>query len=126
MPTEGQVYSSNSADERIQSHRMSNLEQRQKAEAFRALHGAKRVLLLANVWDVASARIIEEGKFPALATSSAGVAFSQGYPDGEKIPPRRMIAVIARIAAAIHVPLTADVEAGYGSKPKTRHEPRGK
>jgi 2-methylisocitrate lyase-like PEP mutase family enzyme len=93
---------------------MSNLEQRKKAEALRALHSAGQVLLLANVWDVASARIIEEGGFPALATSSAGVAFSQGYPDGEKIPPQRMLAVIARIAAAIRVPLTADVEAGYG------------
>jgi 2-methylisocitrate lyase-like PEP mutase family enzyme len=97
---------------------MSKLEQRQKAEALRALHSAKQVLLLANVWDVASARIIEEGGFPALATSSAGVAFSQGYPDGEKIPLHRMIAVIARIAAAIRVPLTADVEAGYGSQPE--------
>lgn len=97
---------------------MSNLEQRKKAEALRALHSARQVLLLANVWDVASARIIEQGGFPALATSSAGVAFSQGYPDGEKIPPRRMIAVIARIAAAIRVPLTADVEAGYGRTPE--------
>jgi 2-methylisocitrate lyase-like PEP mutase family enzyme len=102
----------------IQSQGMSNLEQSKKAEALRALHSAKPVLLLANVWDVASARIIEESRFPALATSSAGVAFSQGYPDGEKIPPRRMIAVIARIAAAVGVPLTADVEAGYGSKPE--------
>ena len=97
---------------------MSNLEQRRKAEELRALHAARQVLLLANVWDVASARIIEEGGFPALATSSAGVAFSQGYPDGEKIPPHRMIAVIARIAAAIRVPLTADVEAGYGGRPE--------
>jgi 2-methylisocitrate lyase-like PEP mutase family enzyme len=97
---------------------MSNLEQRKQAEALRAMHSAKQVLLLANVWDVASARIIEESGFPALATSSAGVAFSQGYPDGEKIPLRRMIAVVARIAAAIRVPLTADVEAGYGRQPE--------
>ena len=97
---------------------MANLEQRKKAEALRALHSAKQVLLLANVWDVASARIVEEAGFPALATSSAGVAFSQGYPDGEKIPPHRMFTVIARIAAAIRVPLTADVEAGYGSQPE--------
>jgi 2-methylisocitrate lyase-like PEP mutase family enzyme len=97
---------------------MSNPERRKKAEALRSLHSAKQVLLLANVWDVASACIIEEGGFPALATSSAAVAFSQGYPDGEKIPPHRMMAVIARIAAAIRVPLTADVEAGYGSQPE--------
>jgi 2-methylisocitrate lyase-like PEP mutase family enzyme len=97
---------------------MSNLEQRKKAEALRAMHSATQLLLLANVWDVASARIVEECGFPALATSSAGVAFSQGYRDGEKIPPQQMIAVIGRIAAAIRVPLTADAEAGYGSKPE--------
>ena len=97
---------------------MSNLEQRKKAEALRAMHSAPQLLLLANVWDVASARIVEECGFPALATSSAGVAFSQGYRDGEKIPPQQMIAVIGRIAAAIRVPLTADAEAGYGSEPE--------
>jgi 2-methylisocitrate lyase-like PEP mutase family enzyme len=97
---------------------MSNLEQRKKAEALRAMHSAPQLLLLANVWDVASARIVEECGFPALATSSAGVAFAQGYRDGEKIPPQQMIAVIARIAAAIRVPVTADAEAGYGSQPE--------
>jgi len=97
---------------------MSNLEQRKKAEALRAMHSAPQLLLLANVWDVASARIVEECGFPALATSSAGVAFSQGYRDGEKIPPQQMIAAIGRIAAAIRVPLTADAEAGYGSEPE--------
>jgi len=82
------------------------------------MHVSGDVLLLPNVWDVASARIIEAAGFPAIATTSAGVAFAHGFPDGEKIPPDRMIAAIADIAAGVRVPVTADVEAGYGSKPE--------
>jgi 2-methylisocitrate lyase-like PEP mutase family enzyme/predicted thioesterase len=100
----------------------NGLEQRRrnlaaKAEAFRALHVAREVLL-PNVWDVASARIIEEAGFSALATTSAGIAFSLGYPDGQKISRDEMLAVVARIAKAVKVPVTADVEAGYGSRPE--------
>ena len=98
--------------------RMPNLEQRQKAEAFRKLHSEGDVLLLPNVWDVASARIIEAAAFPAVATSSAGIAFAQGFPDGQKIPAERMLGVIADIARAVRVPVTADVEAGYGGRPE--------
>jgi 2-methylisocitrate lyase-like PEP mutase family enzyme len=97
---------------------MSNLEQIEKAKAFRSMHSPKPVLLLANVWDVASARIIEEAGFPALATTSAGIAFSHGYPDGQKIPSDEMFAAIAQIAGAVRVPVTADVEAGYGERPE--------
>lgn len=97
---------------------MANLEQKRKAEALKALHLGKRPLVLPNVWDVASARIVEEAGFPALATTSAGVAFAHGFPDGQKIPSDRMMAAIADIAAAVHAPVTADVEAGYGPKPE--------
>jgi 2-methylisocitrate lyase-like PEP mutase family enzyme len=97
---------------------MSNPQQKEKAELFRKLHTEGNVLLLANVWDVASARIVEDARFPAIATSSAGIAFAQGFPDGQKIPAERMLAVIADIASAVKVPVTADVEAGYGSKPE--------
>ena len=97
---------------------MTNPAQRNMADAFRAMHSAKPVLLLANVWDVASARVIEEAGFPAVATTSAGIAFANGFPDGQKIPADRMIAAIAAIAAAVRVPVTADVESGYGSKPE--------
>jgi 2-methylisocitrate lyase-like PEP mutase family enzyme len=97
----------------------SRAEQVKKAEAFRAMHSAPKILLLANVWDVASARIIEEAGFPAIATSSAGIAFAQGYPDGQKIGPERMLAAIAKIAQAVRVPVTADVEAGYGNTPES-------
>ena len=97
---------------------MANLEQKKKAEALKALHLGKEPLVLPNVWDVASARIIEEAGFPAVATTSAGVAFAHGFPDGQKIPADRMMAAIAEITGAVDVPVTADVEAGYGPKPE--------
>jgi 2-methylisocitrate lyase-like PEP mutase family enzyme len=98
---------------------MANLEQQQKkAEAFRALHSASEVLLLPNIWDVASARIIEASGFPAIATTSAGIAFTLGYPDGQKISREEMLAAVTRIARSVQVPVTADVEAGYGNRPE--------
>jgi len=92
--------------------------QSDKAIQFRQLHRGPGVLILPNVWDVASARIFEDAGFPALATTSGGIAFSLGYPDGQRIPREEMMARIARIARAVHVPLTADVESGYGSTPE--------
>lgn len=92
--------------------------EQKKAEVFRTMHTGKGALLLPNVWDVASARIIEEAGFPAIATTSAGIAFAQGFPDGQKIPGERMIAAIAQIASAVHVSVTADVEAAYGQRPE--------
>jgi 2-methylisocitrate lyase-like PEP mutase family enzyme len=101
---------------------MTNPEQAQKTEAFRALHIGSDVLLLANAWDVASARVVEQSGFPAIATTSAGIAFSLGCPDGEKIPEKEMFAAIARIARATKVPVTADVESGYGTRPEDAAE----
>jgi 2-methylisocitrate lyase-like PEP mutase family enzyme len=95
-----------------------DLEQKQKAEAFRAMHYGANPLLLVNVWDIASARIIEEAGFPAIATTSAGIAFAEGHPDGQEIHADRMFARIAQIAGAVRVPVTADVEAGYGEGPE--------
>lgn len=89
-------------------------ERKTKAEAFRALHHGSKILLLPNAWDVASARIFEEAGFPALATTSAGIAFALGYPDGERITRQEMLAVVARIAPAVRIPVTADMEAAYG------------
>ncbi len=82
---------------------------------LRELHApAHRPLVLCNVWDAASARIVEDAGFAAVATSSAGVAYSLGYADGERLPPREMFAAVERIVSAVKVPVTADVEAGYG------------
>jgi 2-methylisocitrate lyase-like PEP mutase family enzyme len=93
-------------------------QEQAKAASFRVLHSGREILLLPNVWDVASARLIEESGFKAAATSSAGIAFSLGYPDGQRISREQMLAVIARIAKAVRVPVTADVEAGYGKSPE--------
>ncbi len=93
-------------------------DQKAKAELFTALHHGKQPLLLPNVWDVASARIIEKAGLPAIATTSAGISHSLGYPDGEKISRAEMLAVVARIAKAVEVPVTADVESGYGPRPE--------
>jgi len=93
-------------------------EQKSKAVAFRGMHRGDKVLILPNAWDVASARIFENAGFGAVASTSAGVAFSLGYPDGEKISREEMLARVGRIAKAVHVPVTADVEAGYGVRPE--------
>ena len=86
-----------------------------KAERLRALHHAADPLVLVNVWDVASARIVESLGFPAVATTSAGIANAMGYPDGEAIPLALMIECVGRIVRAVGVPVTADLEAGYGN-----------
>jgi 2-methylisocitrate lyase-like PEP mutase family enzyme len=70
---------------------MTDLEQqRNRATIFRALHSGPEILLLPNVWDVASARLIEDSGYKAIATTSAGIAFSLGYPDGQKISREEM------------------------------------
>jgi 2-methylisocitrate lyase-like PEP mutase family enzyme len=89
--------------------------QRQKAEAFRKLHDRSRILVLPNAWDAASAKIFETAGFPAVATTSSGVANSLGYPDGEVVPRDEMLAAIARIARVLTVPLSADIESGYAT-----------
>jgi 2-methylisocitrate lyase-like PEP mutase family enzyme len=94
---------------------MDKTTQRQKAEAFRKMHDRLRILVLPNAWDVASAKIFEAAGFRAVATTSSGVANSLGYPDGEAIPRDEMLAVVARIARGLEVPLSADIEAGYAS-----------
>jgi len=92
--------------------------QKSLADCFRQLHHGPNILVLANCWDVASARVLEAEGVPAIATSSAGVAFSLGYPDGQRISRDEMLAVVARVAKAVKVPVTADVESGYGPHPQ--------
>ena len=87
--------------------------QKQKAEELRALHHASRILVLPNVWDAVSARIVETAGAKAIATSSAAIAFAYGYPDGEHISRKEMLEAVARIARVVSLPVTADMEAGY-------------
>jgi 2-methylisocitrate lyase-like PEP mutase family enzyme len=97
---------------------MNQAEQASKAEAFRALHRGPRLLLLPNAWDAMSARIVASEGFPAIATTSGGVAWALGYPDGEAAPWDEVVAATARIARAVSVPVTADIETGYGDTPE--------
>lgn len=87
-----------------------------KADALRKLHDRSRILILPNAWDAASARVFEEAGFPAIATTSAGIAYALGYADRERIPRTEMAAAVSRIAEAVRVPVSADVEAGYGGR----------
>jgi 2-methylisocitrate lyase-like PEP mutase family enzyme len=97
---------------------MDKQAQARKADRLRALHSGPKILVLPNAWDVASARIVEELGFPSIATTSAGIAAALGYPDGQKISRDEMLGVVARIADAVRVPVTADMEAGYGLTPE--------
>jgi 2-methylisocitrate lyase-like PEP mutase family enzyme len=97
-------------------------EQAQKAEQFRKLHHGPKMLFLPNAWDVASARILEEAGHPAIATTSAGIAYSLGYADGQNISRSEMLSMVSRIARAVRVPVTAYLEAGYGTTPKAMAE----
>jgi 2-methylisocitrate lyase-like PEP mutase family enzyme len=85
-----------------------------QAQALRELHRPGDPLLLPNAWDAATAKTVEAAGFPAVATTSSAVAESLGYEDGQRTPPGEMFAAVGRIAAAIDVPVTADLEAGYG------------
>ncbi len=98
---------------------MTGFEQlRAKARSLRAMHRGPGILLLPNAWDAASARMVESTGFAAIATTSAGIAFSLGYPDGQHIPREEMLAAVGRIVSRVEVPVTADLEAGYGDRPE--------
>ena len=83
-------------------------------EEFHALHKQKEVLLIANVWDVQSARIFEASKFKAIATSSSAVAECLGYADGQQMSFEEYLFIIKRIMASVSIPLSVDIEFGYG------------
>ena len=92
----------------------------EKAAELRRLHTAPELLLLVNVWDVITARVVADiPGTKALATASHSVAAAHGYPDGEQIPRDLMITAVGRIAAAVDLPVTADLEAGYGDAGET-------
>ena len=97
---------------------MNQAEQASKAEAFRALHRGPRLLLMANAWDAITARLFEAEGFAAVATTSGGVSWALGYPDGEAAPWDEVVAQTARMARAVSVPVTADIEAGFGDTPE--------
>lgn len=91
--------------------------QRERAERFRELHRPGTPLVLLNAWDAASARIFEEAGAAAIATTSAGLANALGYPDGDVIPPDLVAGAVRHITRTVRIPLSVDLESGYGTSP---------
>lgn len=89
-----------------------------KADAFRNMHHAPPLLVLPNAWDAVTARLFVQAGARAIATTSAGIAATLGYADGQNVPRELMMQAIARIANAVSVPVTADIESGYADSPK--------
>jgi 2-methylisocitrate lyase-like PEP mutase family enzyme len=87
------------------------------AETFRALHAGPDLLILPNAWDAGSARVIEAAGAKAVATTSSGVAWSHGWPDGDALPPEAAARTVAEIVRAVSVPVTCDAEGGYSGDP---------
>ncbi|MCB0208775.1 MAG: isocitrate lyase/phosphoenolpyruvate mutase family protein [Anaerolineae bacterium] len=96
---------------------MDKKQQILKAENFLALHHDQRLLILPNIWDPLGARLLQHMGYPAAATASAAVAYSLGYDDGQKITLGAMLETIHRVAAAVDIPVTADIEAGFAESP---------
>jgi 2-methylisocitrate lyase-like PEP mutase family enzyme len=88
---------------------------KEKAARLLELHHGATPVVLVNAWDVCSARIVEESGFPAIATTSAGVANALGYPDGQKVRWEMMLQAIASITSAVQAPVTADIESGFAA-----------
>jgi 2-methylisocitrate lyase-like PEP mutase family enzyme len=95
---------------------MNATDQQAKAVTFRALHD-DGVLVLPNAWDAGSAAMIAAAGAKAIATTSAGVSWAQGRSDGQQLTRDEMIALVRRIAETVDLPVTADVEGGYGPDP---------
>jgi 2-methylisocitrate lyase-like PEP mutase family enzyme len=94
---------------------MNKPSQKEKAETLLSLHRGAETLVLPNIWDPIGARILAAKGYPAVATASAAVSASLGYQDGEKINRSTLIDLLGRIARSVDVPVTADIETGYGA-----------
>ena len=101
------------------------MEQLAAANLFKSLHAGAEILVLPNAWDAASARLLQDAGARAVATSSAAVAWSHGYADGDKLPVPLLLATLKAISRVVSVPLTADIEGGYSDDPKAVGETVG-
>ena len=90
----------------------------QASAAFRRLHAPGQLLVLPNAWDAASARLIEGAGATAIATTSSGVCWARGYPDGKALPLAVLVGAVAEIVRVTRLPVSADVEAGYSADPQ--------
>lgn len=96
----------------------ADARQRTRAERFRALHRPGAPFVLGNAWDVASALVLEEAGFEAVGTSSAGLSAALGYVDAEALALDELLAVVKRMTRALEVPLSVDLESGFGPRPE--------
>lgn len=94
-----------------------NNESIRRAEAFKALHAGSSPLILLNAWDAASAAVFARAGAPALGTTSAGVAWSAGYPDGERMGFADLLRTVSNICRVVKVPVSVDLERGFGADP---------
>lgn len=93
---------------------MTTMQRQQQTDIFHRLHSGPEPLVLVNAWDAASARIVERAGAPTIGTTSAGMAWSLGYADGERMPVGELLAACARICRVVSVPVTVDIERGFG------------
>jgi 2-methylisocitrate lyase-like PEP mutase family enzyme len=92
-----------------------NLNQREKAKKFYDLHHSGKLLILPNIWDCIGASLLENLHYPAIATASASVAFTNGYDDGENIPFDALLTLLKKIVTSVNIPVSADVESGFAA-----------
>lgn len=93
---------------------MNTEKQKRKAELFRELHFGNKPLVLPNAWDAISAKLFEESGAKAIGTTSAGIAASLGFADGQKMPKDVFLSAAKRVIQSVDIPVTVDLEAGYG------------
>ena len=93
----------------------NNNNQQFKAQQFHDLHHSGKMLVLPNIWDSLGAQLLESLHYPAIATASASIAFTNGYNDGENIPFNNLLALTTRIVDSVNIPVTADIESGYAA-----------
>mgnify|MGYP003399648848 CR=1 FL=1 len=96
---------------------MSSLQTtlREKAELLSSLHYNEKILVLPNIWDPLGAMLLEKLGYPAAATASASIAWSNGYKDGENISFNELVLILKKITCSVKIPVTADIESGYAS-----------
>ena len=92
---------------------INDISQKEKAERFRELHHNGKLLILPNIWDPLGALLMENLEYPAIATASASIAYTNGYNDGENIPFTELLTLLKKITKSVNLPVTADIESGY-------------
>lgn len=102
---------------------MTNTNSQQtKALQFHELHHSGKMLVLPNIWDTLGAQLLESLRYPAIATASASIAFTNGYNDGENLPFNNLLTLLTKIVNSVNIPVTADVESGYAANDQQLQE----